>query len=203
MTWQFLQCLTPFMCTKTTWKLKNSFPKNPGQKKKKSPERSPSSQLLLPRFILISPLPCVNVSLQYHYVCGIPPASIYGDLGSVFWGLRGPIISLSHYEPGQRENNTHNRSYIGLYLSLCSHPACLPSCLFVCLAYLYVRRVSCYRESNFRNCFVFFSFSLLSMRMCWQWWVTHPGIRIRRPAQFSRGHPSVHHGLCKKKKKRR
>lgn len=60
-----------------------------------------------------------------------PPASIYRDLGTVFWGLRAPIMSLSHYELGQRENNTHNRSYIGHYLSLYSHLACLPAYLSV------------------------------------------------------------------------
>lgn len=71
----------------------------------------------------------ITVSLCLWY----PPASIYRDLGTVFWGLRRAIMSLSRYELGQRENNTHNRSYIGHYLSLCSHPARLPPYLSVWL----------------------------------------------------------------------
>lgn len=30
-------------------------------------------------------------------------ASIYGDLGTVLWDLRGPIMSLSHYELGRKK----------------------------------------------------------------------------------------------------
>lgn len=71
----------------------------------------------------------ITVSLCLWY----PPVSIYRDLGTVFWGLGGPIMSLSHYELGQRENNTHNSSYIGHYLSLYSHPECLPAYLSVWL----------------------------------------------------------------------
>lgn len=44
-----------------------------------------------------------------------------------------------------------------------------------------------------------FLFFILNMRMCWQW-TTHPRIRICRPAQFSCGHASVHHGLCSKER---
>lgn len=40
-------------------------------------------------------------------------------------------MSLSHYEPGQGENNTHNMSCVGHYLSL---PSRSPSSLFVWLA---------------------------------------------------------------------
>lgn len=75
---------------------------------------------------------------MYHYSVIMsmvsPQASIYGDLGTVFWGLREPIMSLSHYELGQRENNTHNRSYIGHYLSLYYYLACLPAYLAVWLS---------------------------------------------------------------------
>lgn len=60
-----------------------------------------------------------------------PPAPIYRDLGTLCRGLRGPIMSLSHYEPGQGENNTHNMSCVGHYLSL---PSRSPSSLFVWLA---------------------------------------------------------------------
>lgn len=64
----------------------------------------------------------ITVSLCLRY-----PLSLHlQGLRYCVWGLRGPIISLSHYEQGQRENNTHNRSYIEHYLSPCSHPACLP-----------------------------------------------------------------------------
>lgn len=59
---------------------------------------------------------------MYHYSIIMsmvsPPASIYRGLGTVFWDLGGPIMLLSHYEPGHRENNTHNGSYIGHCLSL-------------------------------------------------------------------------------------
>lgn len=65
----------------------------------------------------------ITVSLRLWY----PPASIYRDLGTVFWGLRGPITPLSHYELGQRENNTYNRSSTGLYLSLYANLACFLS----------------------------------------------------------------------------
>lgn len=75
---------------------------------------------------------------MYHYSVIMsmvsPQASIYRDLGTVFWGLREPIMSLSHYELGQRENNTHNRSYIGHYLSLYYYLACLPAYLAVWLS---------------------------------------------------------------------
>lgn len=44
----------------------------------------------------------INASLQCHYVYRTPmQASIYGDLGTVLWDLRGPIMSLSHYELGR------------------------------------------------------------------------------------------------------
>lgn len=37
--------------------------------------------------------------------------------------------------------------------------------------------------------------------MCWQS-LTHPRIRICCPAQFSCGHPSVHHGFCSRERKK-
>ena len=96
-----------------------------------------------PRFILIPPLPCINVSLLYYYVYGIPPASIYRDLGAVFWGLHEPIMSLSHYEPGQREIILIIGATLGQYLNL--YTPILPSCLFICApACRCQQRVSCY-----------------------------------------------------------
>lgn len=55
--------------------------------------------------IRLAPPPLfINVSLQCHYVYRTPmPASIYGDLGTVLWVLRGPIMSLSHYELGRKK----------------------------------------------------------------------------------------------------
>lgn len=96
---------------------------------------------------------------MYHYSVIMsmvsPQASIYRDLGTVFWGLREPIMSLSHYELGQRENNTHNRSYIGHYLSLYYYLACLPAylavwpscrCTVFCMSSITNEAVSCQEE---------------------------------------------------------
>lgn len=88
-------------------------------------------------------------------------------------------MSLSHYELGQRENNTCNRSYSGHYLRL--YLAWLPVYLSV--------------ENRFKftvSCLSFHHF--FSLPTLWQG-ETHPRIRICRPSQLSCGHPSVHDGL--------
>lgn len=83
-------------------------------------------------------------------------------------------------------------------------PSCLPHCLFVCLAVrLYVscytlpyQAISLTTEGLLGQTL---ETVLLSMCMWWQW-PTYPRIRICCPPQFSCGHPSVHHSLCRERK---
>lgn len=131
------------------------------------------------------------------------PASIYGDLGTVLWDLRGPIMSLSHYDLGRKKII----AIIGVRLAttpifaflpprLSGRAACPP--LFIChntpaskqevsKAQLFV--LKCTVVSFFYYCY-FPTFFLCCAR------VTYPRVWICRPAQFSRGHSRVHHRLC-------
>lgn len=77
--------------------------------------------------IRLAPPPLfINASLQCHYVYRTPmQASIYGDLGTVLWDLRGPIMSLSHYELGRKKII----AIIGVRLATTPIFAFLPPCL--------------------------------------------------------------------------
>lgn len=153
--------------------------------------------------IRLAPPPLfINVSLQCHYVYRTPmPASIYGDLGTVLWDLRGPIMSLSHYELGRKKII----AIIGVRLAttpifaflpprLSGWAACPP--LFIChntpASKLEVSKAKLFSLKCTFFLFYYY-FPTLFLRRAR---VTYPRVRICRPAQFSRGHPRVHHGLC-------
>lgn len=148
--------------------------------------------------IRLAPPPLfINASLQCHYVYQTPmQASIYGDLGTVLWDLRGPIMSLSHYELGRKKII----GIIGVTLATTPIFAFLPPrlanwavspLLFMChespTTKQEVSKVKLFglKYTLFLN-FHFFFYHLF----------TYPRVWICCPAQFSGGHPCVHHGLC-------